>query len=314
MELSNSHDKFFKEVFSNKEEAVDLLKGSLPGELAGNIDFSSLKPVNTSYINEALKETFSDLVYDCLYKGKTEIKIAILIEHKSFVPEYPHLQLLQYMLNIWEANLKQRKRLIPVIPMIFYAGKKRWIKRDFKEYFKGTDKELELFLPVFHYLLTDLTKYSDDEIRKFYKAVKVQMALLAMKKVFENVKNIGNFALIFSGIDKVIRTEREEKLLESVLLYIFTNVDVDTENKIEKLVDEIQQQTTKGGKIAMTIATRLEQKGVQQGLQQGILEGKKEAVADLFTKGKFSFEMIAELLNLNIEFVRNTLKEKKLIN
>jgi len=68
----------------------------------------------------------------------------------------------------------------------------------------------------------------------------------------------------------------------------------------------------------MTTATRLIQQGIQegmqQGMQQGILEGKKEAVEKLYQKGKFSFEMIAELLELNLDFVKQTLKEKKLIS
>ena len=118
MNVTSSHDKFFKEIFSNKEEAVELLKGSLPKELVKNIDFSTLKADNTSYINEELKENFSDLVYDCMYRGKNEIKISILIEHKSFVPKYPHIQLLKYMLNIWETGIKQKKKLIPVVPVI----------------------------------------------------------------------------------------------------------------------------------------------------------------------------------------------------
>jgi predicted HTH domain antitoxin len=64
----------------------------------------------------------------------------------------------------------------------------------------------------------------------------------------------------------------------------------------------------------MTTATRLIQQGIQEGMQQGILEGKKEDVAKLYQKGKFSFEMIAELLELNLDFVKQTLKEKKLIS
>ena len=314
MNVTSSHDKFFKEIFSNKEEAVELLKGSLPKELVKNIDFSTLKADNTSYINEELKENFSDLVYDCMYRGKNEIKISILIEHKSFVPKYPHIQLLKYMLNIWETGIKQKKKLIPVVPVIIYAGKKRWKQREMKEYFKGIDNHLEMFLPTFQYLLTDLMKYSDEEIRGIYNTLKVQIALLAMKKIFENIKNISTFALIFSGIDGIIRTEREEKFLETILLYIFTNIDVDTENKIEQLANEIQQQTKKGGKIAMTIATRLERRGIQKGIQEGILKGKKEDVLNLYKKGNFSFKMIAELLNLDIEFVKDALKEKNLLN
>ena len=35
MKIDNSHDKFFKDIFSNKDEAVGILKGALP---AGSVE------------------------------------------------------------------------------------------------------------------------------------------------------------------------------------------------------------------------------------------------------------------------------------
>ena len=87
--INNSHDKFFKETFSNKEEAIDLLRNALPKQLLEKVNLASLQLDNSSYIDEELKESFSDLVFNCKFKGKTDIKIAILIEHKSYVPAYP---------------------------------------------------------------------------------------------------------------------------------------------------------------------------------------------------------------------------------
>jgi len=43
MDIQNPHDKFFKEVFSDKETAIDYFKHSLPPELSRNIDFNTLK-------------------------------------------------------------------------------------------------------------------------------------------------------------------------------------------------------------------------------------------------------------------------------
>ncbi len=91
MKITNPHDKYFKEVFSNTEDAIAFLKRSLPQELAGNIDFDKLKPLKDSYIDEELKENFSDLVFSTTYKGKTEILITLLFEHKSRPERYPHL-------------------------------------------------------------------------------------------------------------------------------------------------------------------------------------------------------------------------------
>ena len=83
MKTINSHDKYFKEVFSKKEEATAFLKGSLPKELVKNINFDSLAPLKDSYIDEELKENFSDLVFTCKYKGKKRLKSPCSLNTKA---------------------------------------------------------------------------------------------------------------------------------------------------------------------------------------------------------------------------------------
>ena len=75
----------------------------------------------------------------------------------------------------------------------------------------------------------------------------------------------------------------------------------------------------------MTIAARLEQrglkKGIEQGIQQGlqkgvkkgIIEGKKEAIVNLYKEARLPVEVIAKYLHLDIGFVRKTLKEKNIL-
>ena len=95
MKKINPHDRFFKETFSKKEEVQDLVINTLPKQLSAKLNFTSLQLDNTSYIDEELKENFSDLVYNCKYKGKKTIKISLLLEHKSYKPDYIHIQLLK---------------------------------------------------------------------------------------------------------------------------------------------------------------------------------------------------------------------------
>jgi len=63
MEIFNPHDKFFKETFSIRENVIDFLKGTFPEEIFKKLDLSTLTRDNNSYIDEELKEHFSDIVY-----------------------------------------------------------------------------------------------------------------------------------------------------------------------------------------------------------------------------------------------------------
>ncbi len=314
MKITNPHDKYFKEVFSNTEDAIAFLKGSLPQELAGNIDFDKLKPLKDSYIDEELKENFSDLVFSTTYKGKTEILITLLFEHKSRPERYPHLQLLKYMLKIWDAGIKQKKSLIPVIPLIFYHGKVKWKQQKFTSYFKGIDDNLSLFIPEFEYILNDLSQYSDEEIARKYDEVRIRTALLLMKNIFDEARLKQKIPLIFYGIREIENSETGEKFFVAAINYLFNfveNIDV------EEVAEKIQKITPKGGKLAMTIAVKLRQEGRREGRREGIREGlynaRKESVINLFNATGFTPEQIADALKLNINFVTKILKEAKLI-
>ena len=96
--IINSHDKFFKSLFSRKEEAREFIEKSLPQDLVGKLDLDSLELDKTEYIDDNLQQNFSDIVYDCNYGEKFKVKITLLFEHKSYPEKYPHLQILNLSL------------------------------------------------------------------------------------------------------------------------------------------------------------------------------------------------------------------------
>jgi hypothetical protein len=123
-----------------------------------------------------MKEYAADVLYTCRYAGKTEVRLAFLLEHKSYVPEYPHLQLLRYMLNLWEKDVQEKRPLRPIMPVIVYHGTGRWHRRPFANYFgQGVmDDFLKDFLPSFDYWLTNLQERPQEEIqRQFARELRV---------------------------------------------------------------------------------------------------------------------------------------------
>ena len=129
---SKPHDEFFKAVFSRLDIVLDYLKQMLPIDLQQELDFNTLIRANGSFVSPTLQEYFSDVVYRCTFKGsKKSIFISFIFEHKSSVERYPHLQLLRYMLDTWEEQLKQKKAIAPIVPIVVYHGKEKWKKRKF---------------------------------------------------------------------------------------------------------------------------------------------------------------------------------------
>ena len=115
-----------KETFTNIEAVRSFIKEFIPKEVSGNIDLRTLKLDNNTYIDENFDDFHSDLVYNCTYKGKSKLRISLLFEHKSNKSKYPHIQLLKYLMKIWETDIKQNLDLHPVIPIVIFHGNQEW--------------------------------------------------------------------------------------------------------------------------------------------------------------------------------------------
>ena len=268
MEISNPHDKFFKETFSIRENVIDFLHGTFPEEIIKRLDLSTLTVDNNSYIDNELKEYFSDVVYNCSFKN-TELKIAVLFEHKSYVAPYPHIQLLRYLLKIWETNIKQGEPFKAVIPVVLYHGQEKWKHRRFPEYFAGIDEILYRFIPAFEYLLTDLSSYSNEEIKeRVFGRASIQIAMLLMRNIF-NERELDKKLKDFIEIGRQYYEEDEGlRFLESVIRYLYNAPEIE----VERVINTIQEISEEGGKLSMTIAAKLIEKGKLEGKSEGLRE------------------------------------------
>lgn len=96
----NPHDRYFKEAFSQIDILADFLNVYLPDGLREQLDFASLVRSPDSYTDDTLGEHFADLVFTARL-GAQPIRIALLLEHKSYTEPHIHFQLTRYMLNAW---------------------------------------------------------------------------------------------------------------------------------------------------------------------------------------------------------------------
>lgn len=271
-EITNPHDKLFKEIQKVKDNSRDLIESTFPAELLQGLDLKTLENDNNSYIDSSLKEYYSDLVFNCLYKNSTEIKISILFEHKSYKPENEYVQLLQYIINIWKFAIKDKEKPPVVIPVIFYHGKEKWEIKPLHSYFTGIDEILKQFIPAFKYILTDLSKIPDEAIikEKFKNNINKVMALLFKHMSDEDyIKN--QLKAIFLLI-KDYFSDKKKDVVISFLIYIMSITEIE-DSYIDDCLSTISPE---GGRISMTTAMKLRQEGRQEGHQEGIQEGRKE--------------------------------------
>ncbi|MEA3450568.1 MAG: Rpn family recombination-promoting nuclease/putative transposase, partial [Bacteroidota bacterium] len=204
----------------------------------------------------------------------------------------PHLQLLGYMLKIWELQIKQKKDLTPVIPIIFYHGKEEWNNKQFSEYFTGLDSVLEKYIPKFDYQLIDTSDYTDDEIIKLFNNLQLQIGILVMKNIFNEQKILQKINKIFAGLNQLLQTEQGELFFESIVSYLFYATGIDT----EKYVNKMKTISTNAGEKFVSTAMKLKNEGEINGIEKGI----KKVAFNLILKG-FDNKLINETTGLTNE-------------
>ena len=100
------HDSVFKSVFSQVEHAAGILRAVLPPELVKHIDFATLALCSGSFVDEALKERYTDLLFSALIGGRRAL-FYFLIEHQSTQDDLMGFRLLRYEVRIWERWLNE---------------------------------------------------------------------------------------------------------------------------------------------------------------------------------------------------------------
>ena len=248
--ITNPHDKFFKESFSRLEVVQSFIETAFPVTMKEKINLNSLQLTNASFTDSVLTENFADLVYRGEYAGRNAM-ITLLFEHKSYPQEFPHWQLLRYMTNVWRSEQKQDQKPTVVIPIIIYHGETAWKKMPFKSYFDNPPEELLLFLPEFDYLLFSLNDWQDYQIADF-KNTFFSLATMLLKHSRDEKELFLSLESFWIEKLKALDEAQENDYIRSVFLYMENSQHLTT-NDIIIIFAKVSTNVTN---IAMTALER----------------------------------------------------------
>ncbi len=170
-----AHDALVKFAFSNVEHARGVLATALPPAIAARIDFATLRLVPGSFVDDALRDRHADLLFSARVAGR-EAFVYLLLEHKSDPEPLVPLQLLRYMVRIWDQHLgslppreRARASKIPVIvPIVLHHGAGGWTAALTFESILDADEALLAALgehvPRLRLAIEDLVEQSDDNL------------------------------------------------------------------------------------------------------------------------------------------------------
>ena len=134
-------------------------------ELVAQMDLGSLALAAGSFVDEALREQHTDLLYSVRLAGRPA-RVYVLFEHQSSGDTWMALRLLKYMLRIWEAGVADGAERLPVIvPVVLHHGDTGWRASTRFEGLVDLVPEAAPFTPHFGFVLDDLAVHSEADFK-----------------------------------------------------------------------------------------------------------------------------------------------------
>ena len=122
-------------LFRSKESAQELIRSHLPAEIVSYLKLDTIEQADTSFIDANLKRRFADRLFKIELTEKflnelgveyPYVHLLVLIEHKSNSDKNAVIQMLGYIVRIWEHSIENDSPPLPIIPWVLYNGETSW--------------------------------------------------------------------------------------------------------------------------------------------------------------------------------------------
>jgi predicted transposase/invertase (TIGR01784 family) len=97
-----------------------LLASVLPDEVVAAVDWSTLTLEPGSYVDAALRQSHSDLLFRVQAKGGRPVLVYVLVEHQSEPDPWMPQRLYEYIGRIWARWRRERPR-----PVVWASSRRR---------------------------------------------------------------------------------------------------------------------------------------------------------------------------------------------
>ncbi len=255
-------DSSSKLIFGDNILSCQFFRDYADMDILRNIQPEDIEDVSERYVPLYSTQRESDTVkkiniskYLPVKKDENSLDLPLyivsLIEHKTKVEYNVAMQMLRYMIHIWEDYEKQMEkehsgisnmkdfRYPPILPIVYYEGKRTWTApMDLSDRILCKDL-LGKYLPHFQYQLVRLHDYSNEDLLK--KGDEISLTMLINK--IASLEDMEAFAnLPDEQVNEILKDTPEYllKIMEKLARALFYNLSI-PEEKTEEAVAKIKE-------------------------------------------------------------------------
>lgn len=289
MTVIRSHDALFRFVFGEPEQMGELLRSNLPAPVATAIDWATLRRVDGAFVDEELKGRHADLLFEARLGGRP-LLLYVLVEHKSGDDSFTALQLLRYVVRVWDRWLEsnaQERALPPVLPLVVHHGDRAWNSpRTVTELvdLDGIPEEVAAFLrglqPQLTFLLDDLAAGTEAGIDERRLSPIADLCLRFLQILRHLAPEQAGAAIVrWEGLLRALLEHARGQDVTAALLYWFLAQVPDAPHILRTVMTRIHDGRTR--KIMKSGIDELLEEGFVKGREQGREEGRVRGQREL---------------------------------
>lgn len=270
-EVGIPHDAFFKQLMAAPGAAGALIQERLPEAVAACLAPDTPELVAGTFVDEALASHHSDLLYRVRLRDGQAAYVYVLIEHKSAPEPMVALQLLRYMVRIWDRAVREGERQLPaIVPLVVYHGAEAWrVPTGFASLCGSVASELAPYVPDFRFELADLGRIEDERLSGLGH---LRAGLMALKYIFADQ--------LVERLPDLLRAagEGDWQFVIGLLNYILS-----ASHRLDEPALRAGLQAALPGeeeRIMSTLAEKWFNQGVGRGRDLGKAEGRAEGKAE----------------------------------
>lgn len=327
MKNSKVHDSSSKIIFGNAELCSQFLRNYMDMPVLKNVRAEDIEDVTERYIPMFTEERNSDTVKRVKISEKDTLFFISLIEHKTKVDYNVSMQLLRYMVYIWEdyeKEMERQKRGIsrtkdfrypPILPIVYYEGSGTWTAPCNIKDRIFFDEAFEPFTPGFFYKLVQLNAYSVKELV----GKNDELSLLMLINRLQDSAEFRELDLPKDYLENLAEHSTDELLgiIEKVTASMLRHLQL-PEDEITEFTEQVKERKmaelfenfvntvdmSSLYKIALERSrwkamTEGEAKGREKGLAEGEAKGREKGLAEGEAKGEIKgMERVNRLIQL----------------
>jgi predicted transposase/invertase (TIGR01784 family) len=288
--MSQDHDALFRHTFSHPEHAASLLRSILAADLAAAIDWDRLELLPGTFVDEDLRTRQADLLFAAPMHGVTTL-LHVLLEHKSGSDRWAVLQLLRYVVRIydrWRQEHPDAQQLPPILPIVVHHGERPWSSPqrladliDLGSLTGAPRERLAAAQPQFTFLLEDLAAIDEQQLRG-RTADEVTRLVLLLLQCAQAHRSLDPVAIIERWLELFAAAWHHplgRLHVVALLSYMYWQFET-TQDRLEAAAALIHDEVrTMGKSLAERLIEQGREKGIAKGKAEGIATGKAEGIA-----------------------------------